>query len=58
MTKPEEEKPKEAEKTEKPFKIKAGFNMYTATASLRAMEPPTDLQWMERLSMKPGHLAF
>ena len=39
-------------KMEKPFVIKVGFNMYTATASLRAMEPPTDEEMYRRLSSK------
>ena len=35
-----------------PFVIKAGFNMYTSTASLRAMEPPTDEEMYRRLSSR------
>ena len=45
---------KELKEISKPSTIKVGFNMYTSTISLRAMDPPTDEEMYRRLSSKPG----
>ncbi|EKE15776.1 MAG: hypothetical protein ACD_11C00105G0001 [uncultured bacterium] len=45
---------RELKETSKPPAIKVGFNMYTSTTSLRAMDPPTDEEMCRRLSSKPG----
>lgn len=40
---------KELKENNKLLTIKIGFNMYTSTASLRVMEPPTEEEMYRRL---------